>query len=300
MKPEDRAHEPWRLRDAQKLFYDLVTAPTGVAAGLAERGLGVADLETLVRGDQRLSAVERLDVYANMYFYRILDVLRDEYPRVVVAVGEVAFHDLVTDYLLAHRPQHPSLRAAGARLPAYLEAHPLGSAWPWLPGLALLERTHRELFDGVDAPTLTSDTLQKLALEEFVGLFVRLIPTHALIDFPFALSAIWESLAAGDRTGTEPESGRESLLVWRQGMEVRHRVVDDAGEAAMLALAAGGATMGELCEKMITHDPALDEGDAGADGGAARAFQILARWVDDGVLTRAADLTTEGGRGDRP
>lgn len=286
MKPEDRAQRPWRLREVQKLFYDLATAPTGVAAGLAERGLGAADLETLVRGDQRLSAVERLDVYANMYFYRILDVLRDEYPRVVVAVGEVAFHDLVTDYLLAHRPRHPSLRAAGAWLPGYLQAHPLGSAWPWLPGLALLERTHRELFDGADAPVLMADTLRELPPEAFVGLAVRLIPTHALIEVPFALSTIWENLAAGDRA--EPDTRRESLLVWRQGIEVRHRVVDDVGEAAMLALAAGGATMGELCEKMISLGPADQEGDGQAGGNVTRAFQILARWVDDGLLTRVS------------
>ena len=67
----------------------------------------------------------------------------------------------------------------------------------------------------------------------------------------------------------------------------------------MLALAAVGATMGELCEKLIAHDPVDQEDSAQAGGGAARAFQILARWVDDGLLTLAADTTSDGRKGDR-
>ena len=91
-------------------LYDLITAPEGVGKRLAELGRPPADLERTVRPNARLSAVERLDLYANMYFHRLHDVLRDEHPRVHAIAGDVAFHDFVTDYLLAHRPSHPSLR----------------------------------------------------------------------------------------------------------------------------------------------------------------------------------------------
>ena len=74
--------------------------------------------------DAKLSAVDRLDVYANMYFFRMLDVLRDDYAKVVAVVGDDAFHNLVTDYLVACRPAHPSLREVGARLPGFLARHP--------------------------------------------------------------------------------------------------------------------------------------------------------------------------------
>lgn len=269
------------LRDVQALFYDLVTAPEGVASGLMARGQSGRELEAVIRGDQRMSAVERLDIYANMYFYRILEVLREEYPRVVAAVGDAAFHDLITDYLLVHRPRNPSLREAGARLPPYLARHPLGIARPWLSQLAHLERTHRELFDGADVVPLTLVELQTLPPDAFATLAVRLCPTHAVLDSAYALSAIWNARLSEP---VEPEAQGELLLVWRANFEVRHRVVDDAREAAMLSLAARGATMGELCEAMIVPLP-VEAGDS-----AGRAFQILARWVDDGLLMRAADI----------
>jgi len=283
VEPRNLRTMPATLRDVQALFYDLVTAPEGVAPGLIARGQSGRDLEAVIRGDQRMSAVERLDVYANMYFYRILDVLREEYPRVLALVGDAAFHDLVTDYLLVHRPRNPSLREAGALLPPYLARHALGVARPWLPQLAHLERTHRELFDDADDELLSLDALQSLSPDAFATLAVRLCPTHAVLDSAYSLSGIWTACLSEP---VEPEARGELLLVWRANFEVRHRVIDDAGEAAMLSLAAGGATMSELCEAMTARLP-IEAGDL-----AGRAFQILARWVDDGLLMRAADIKT--------
>src|SRR4029077_19404566 len=98
-----------------------------------------ARIEAAIVGDERASAIERLDVYANMYFFRILDALRGDYPKVLAVVGDDAFHNLATDYLQAHPSRHPSLRFVGAALPAFLRGHALAGPRPWLPGLAPLE-----------------------------------------------------------------------------------------------------------------------------------------------------------------
>ena len=69
------------LAALQKLFHGLATAPEGVEPGLAQLGLTASDLSAVIAGDERLSAIERLDIYANMYFFRLLDVLRDDFPK---------------------------------------------------------------------------------------------------------------------------------------------------------------------------------------------------------------------------
>jgi len=290
---------PPSLREVQALLYELITAPAGVGPGLAARGVGPAALEALVIGDDRLSAVERLDIYANMYFFRILDVLRGELPRVRAALGDDGFHDLITDYLLAVRPAHPSLREVGAGLPGYLGQHAAGLERPWLVPLARLERAHRELFDGPDAVALTAEDVRALGPDAFVALPVALAPCHVILEHPYALGPVWEALEAGQVVTPAPEA--ETLIVWRQGLAVRHRTVDDAAERAMLtALARERATLGALCELFVAAAPA-DAAGAGQDGradadGAAEAataklavaaFQVLARWLDDGLLVAA-------------
>ncbi len=283
------------LSETQALLYELITAPRGVGFGLGARGLTEEDLGAVVRGDVRLSAVDRVDIYANMYFYRILDVLREEYPRTLAVVGEAAFHDLVTDYLLAHRPAHPSLREVGLALPSFLAAQASSLGMPWLFELARLERAHLELFDGPDAHPLTILDLRSVADDptELAALAVQLVPSHVLITNAFTLSPVWQF--SETRSGPPPSPGfpslrPEVLLVWRQGMVVRHRAVTDAAEALALEHAAGGTTIGALCEALAAPVSAAEEG---AD--ATRAFQRLAAWTDDGLLRRAEGPTAKIG-----
>ena len=70
---------PPDLARAQCIFWDLITAPTGVepgAADLVRSGkLDAADLSFLIRGDERLGPADRLNIYADMYFYRLRDSL---------------------------------------------------------------------------------------------------------------------------------------------------------------------------------------------------------------------------------
>jgi hypothetical protein len=286
---------PPRLRDLQRLFYELITAPTGVGPALADRGLTPGALEAVVVGDAQLSSVARLDVYANMYFFRILDVLRAEYPRVVAALGDDAFHDLLTDHLLVHRPRHPSLREVGARLPDYVASHAVSAGRPWLAEVARLERGHRELFDGLDARPLTFEGLRGLSPGAFAALAVGLIPCHRLLSNRFAVSAAWEALASGPAgVGTAPASlaapRAELVLVWRRDLDVRHRVIEDGAEAAMLAQASAGSTLASLCEAFASVRSTGTAPELEAASIAAEAFQTLARWVDDGLLAELTEL----------
>ena len=70
-----------RLGDLQSLLYRLITAPSGVEEGLAaEKTLPPEGLSATVRGNSRMSAVDRVEIYANMYFYRLLEVIKEDFP----------------------------------------------------------------------------------------------------------------------------------------------------------------------------------------------------------------------------
>jgi hypothetical protein len=263
-----------KLADVEARFHDLVTAPESVAATLAARGPGaLGEIEAIVVGDEGLSAVERLDIYANMYFFRIRDVLRDEYAKTAARVGDDAFHDLVTDYLVACPPNHPSLREAGARLPGFLAAHALGASRPWLAELARLERTRLELHDGPDATPLSEEALRRVPADELGALPLRLIPCHALLDARFAVAALWrEEKPVSD----PPVQKSETLLVWRSELEVHHRPVDAEETGWLRRLGGAGLRFEAMCEGLAETMPEADA--------AGRAVALLGRFVADGLL----------------
>ena len=273
-KPE-RAPAPAALSALQDRFYGLVTAPESVAATLAARGETPDALQGFVVGDDRLSGAERLDIYANMYFFRILDVLRDAYPKVVAAVGDAAFHNLITEYLVACPPAHFSIANSGDRLPLFLERHALREEKPWLPELAALERQYVVLFDGADATALSVERLRSLPPEQIATLPLALVPCHAVLAQTFAIADLWTRLEAGAEPG-DVGAVPQALLVWRQDVTVYHRRLDD-DEAPLLRLAQQGTTVAALCDVVGASGEDVNQA-------AQRVFALLYRWVEDGLL----------------
>jgi hypothetical protein len=208
-----------------------------------------------------------------MYFARLRDVLRDEFPRCVAVLGAAAFHELVADYLLACPPSHPSLRELGARLPAFLAEHPVAADRPWAAELARLERTRLEFFDGPDAETLTIESLRVRPSERFAALRLGLVPCHALLAPRFDVAALWR---ADDPSRVVPQPASAALLVWRRELEVLHRAADGEEAAWLRRLAAGDVSFEALCAGLA---PNRSDEEA-----AARAFGLVGRWATDGLL----------------
>jgi hypothetical protein len=263
------------LRAVEERFYRLVTAPEGVERGLEHAGLQPSDLEQMIDGDERLDATARLDIYADMYFYRILDVLRDDYPKLLAAVGDTELHNLVTDYLVVCPPRHPSIGHAGARLPALVAEHRLQAERPWLAELALLEWRRVEVFDAADADALTLERLRATPPDQIATLAIKLVPAHAVVHTSYAVDELWRSLDRGEPPSA-PSRAPRTILVWRQGVALVHHRALDATELQVLDLLRAGAPFGLVCERLADGRSLEDA--------AQLAFALLVRLAQDGAL----------------
>jgi hypothetical protein len=243
-----------KLADVEARFYELVTARQSVAATVAARGPSARiDVEEMVMGDPRLPAIARLEIYADMYFVRIHDVLAEEYAKTAALIGAAGFHGLVLDYLDECRPDHPSMREVGARLPAFLAVR-------------------LEMVDSADAETLTLEALRALPPEQFPSLRLPLVPSHTLFATRFDVVSLWRS----DDPATVPEPSPTALVIWRRELEVLHRAVDGEEADWLRRLERSDVTFEELCA-------GLGRGRTD-EAAAARAFELVGRWANDGLL----------------
>ena len=221
-----------------------------------------------------LDAVQRLDIYANMYFFRLLDVLRDDYPATPALLGDVSFHNLVTDYLLAHPPAHFSIREAGRGLPEVLDGHAVRSLHPCAGDLARFERALNDAFDAADADPLTAADLSALPAERWPELRFTLHPSfHPVVSE-------WPVQEVRDRTDrqeavVDPEPRATRLGVWREGLVVRHRELS-AVELSAVDAVQSGASFAAVC---ATAAELTGDTDAATYVAAA-----LGRWVAQGWI----------------
>ena len=274
------------LSTIQRRLRELIIAPSGVGAALEELGEPAArSLEATVRGDAKLSAVERLEVYANAYFYRIRDCLEDDFGALHAVLGERRFHNLATSYLIAFPPRHPSLRFAGERLPDFVRDHPAAASFRddprWLGDLARLEWAIVQAFDAADAEILSRDELGAIDPSRWVDLRFSFQPALERLDLDFPIHRVrrsWDddrSIEAAISGLESLEPGFHPLLVWRTDERVSYRGLEPI-EAAGLGIALAGETFGSLCEHL-----ASEVGDGEAPN---RAAALLARWQADGLI----------------
>jgi hypothetical protein len=267
-----------RLSDLQGLLYRLITAPEGVAQGLAaERRLPAGGISSIIRGDDRLTAQERVGIYADMYFYRLLAVLKEDYRGVLKVIGATGFHNLVTGYLFAHPPTYPSVSEAGRNLARYIRRDPIRRRFPFLADLAALERALVDSFVAADAAALDSSALRIVKPKAWPRMRLRTHPATLIVGFDWTVAPLLRAVEE-DRDWKTPVRRRSAVLVWRKNASVFYRELESA-EWAALEGARRGSSFAAICTAALAE--------LGGDDEVASINRMLERWLADGILVGA-------------
>jgi hypothetical protein len=252
------------LRDVQLRFF-------GAVAG---GGTVDAELGAVVCGQGELDAAARIAIYADMYRARLLDVLREDFPRVRAVLGDEAFSGAASRYLARHPSVHPSVRHLGARFADHLAVEPGPSRF--VADLARLEWARVEVFDAADAEPLRLTDLHAIAPEEWPRLTLRPIAACRVVTAGWPVHMIW---AAAASPGGEAEwpAAPATVRVWREGWSVSHAAMGVSEITAFRAIEQG-ASFAEVCAAVA--------GGRDADAVAREVGALLLRWLEDGLLVR--------------
>lgn len=82
---------------------------------------GAEQIESIVTRGSRQTSLERVTVYANAYYARLMQCLRELFPAARAAVGDEAFDDFALGYLQAWPPRSYTLGRLADHFVEYLE-----------------------------------------------------------------------------------------------------------------------------------------------------------------------------------
>lgn len=260
------------LRELQSRFFrSITTAP----AKAQEKGFDPALLQ-FIQPSGQLGAEQRLDIYARMYDARLLEVLQEDFPRVMALVGHERFCDVARAYLRPYLSIHPSLRHLGRRLPQFLDqaATPLDLP-PFLADLARLEWTRQEVFDAPDVEPLQLVHLQTIPAEAWPDVQFHLISACDTVHSEWPVHEIWAA-AEDPPVPFSWHPAKTVVRVWRQKFAVYHTSMDAVEQHAFDAIRAG-VPFAAACAGLESFFPTEEE--------AAEAMgRLLLRWIEDGLL----------------
>jgi hypothetical protein len=291
------------LEQIQRWMQSVITHKGGVEEALASpearQHLDVAfeDLEGVIRRSRSLSGAERLEIYVDAYYARLMECLDGEFAATRHVVGDELFAALAFGYLQSYPSQSYTLGQLGANFPRYLAESRLHAAaasddapasWPdFVIELATFERSLYEVFDGQGTErggTLQAADLAQIPPAAWNEMRLVAAPCLRVQRFDHPVHEYWTAWK-DERQPAVCQPRATHLAIHRRDYVVEHSELS-AGESALLAEIIGGASLAQAIAG------ALASREAGTDLLESRLGEAFARWAGDGFFV-GVDSTTD-------
>jgi hypothetical protein len=260
------------LGELQSWLVAVTTDTAGVSAGIQRAGrlhpVGaseLSDVERVVTPGPKLSALQRLAIYNDGYFARLVECLADDYPALRYALGDAEFERVARASIAARPSRSPSLNAYGSGMPAFLRA--LTADWaPFVAELSELEWSLVTAIHAESAPALAPDALARIRPEDWSRVRLSPSPSLALHDFAYPVDAFYQAFR-DDGEPDWPSAEPSAVAVHRSGFSVYRLDLDPASRCLLGDLVNGvtlGAALAHLERQLTASELASAHGKLGA------------------------------------
>lgn len=297
--PDPQSTAGASLEQIQRWMQSVITHPGGVAGGAASDAarahLDVApeNLHQVILPSDRLTSDQRLEIYVDAYYARLLECLDCEFAVTREALGAELFAGIAFGYLQQCPSQSYTLHQLGARFPGFLAETRLHErelpadapgTWPeFIVELATFERAMGEVYDGPGIErggALDPESLSQIDAADWENVRLVLAPCVRLCQFEHPVHEVW----AAAKDGAMPEACAARSC--RVMIHRRHYVVErhelSAGQFALIEALADGCSLAESIGR------GLRETGLPTDDSARLLHAWFADWMRLGIFVEIA------------
>ena len=245
--------------------------------------LSQSDSNAWISAEGRATTEMQLSIYQHAYQARLIEVLTNDYPTLLIAIGEEYFMQLATNYIHSHPSKFFSLRDFGAAFANFIarliQQKTTWQEMPWLYELATFEWRLGQTFDAADDPIFTIQDMATVAPEALPELTFKLHSSVQRLDFEWNVVEIWQALTAEIPTEVTAIKGSSSAwLIWRENLSTRFRSMETDEQVAFATLTQGGS-FADICESMTNI---INE-----DKIPMHAATLLKSWISQSLISEA-------------
>jgi hypothetical protein len=260
--------KPKRLGEVQRLMSRVLMRPLTRQEGMQREWVddtGMAEVaNTFIKPNDRLSSFDRLQIYNQQYWWRLLSCFGDDFPGLRAVIGERKFDRLAVAYLEAHGSTCWSLRDLGQHLETFLAKHPklASPRFALARDMVRVEWAKITAFDTAELPPIDP---QQIARQQPERLRFRIQPFVALLELRYPVDhllkrlresnvetgSVSNAVSASRRHARKTLSARASrtpiyLAVHRVDFSVYYKRLDPEAFILLQAL-RDGATLADAC-----------------------------------------------------
>lgn len=224
----------------------------------------------------------QLSIYTHAYHSRLIEVLENDYPAIMNAIGEDRFNQLAYDYIETHPSHYFSLRDFGRKLPVFIadlvQKQKDYQGMHWLYELSLFEWTLGDAFDAADDRLFSEQDMAAIPAEDWPELEFVIHPSVQRLDLEWNITEMWLALTTDEplQINALHDTSSSPWLIWREQLITRFRSMETDEQLALDALREG-KNFNQICETLTSlmseHEIPM------------RAATLLKGWITQGLIS---------------
>jgi len=176
----------------------------------------------------RADPVTQLSIYSYAYQSRLKEVLGNDFPAMLMAIGDDDFYQLAEDYIEAHPSHYFSLRDFGKQMPGFIlnliQNNESYKNNHWLYELSLFEWTLGQTFDAADTPLCSEHDMATVPPEAWPDLKFEIHPSVQRLNLVWNTPEMWQALTSDNPSQVSAQSETMTpWLFWRENLLTRYR-----------------------------------------------------------------------------
>lgn len=235
-----------------------------------------------INAGARETASALFAIYRHAYAARLVEVLQANFDKTWGLLGDEGFDSAARAYIASAPSTFRNARWYGRGFAGFLTRY--HNQTPAVAEVAAMDWAIAAAFDAPDAPACGVEAMAAFHPQEWPELRFTLHPAVHRLSASTPAAAIYQALTAGDAPVSLEPVPPHGVLVWRDGLTVRYRALDEAEDLALASLAAG-CSFATICEALA--------GCIGPDTAGSHAATLLRLWLESGMIS-SVSAATEG------
>jgi hypothetical protein len=265
-----------RLATLERWMQAVVMHPDGAAAGVRSKtaklliGNTARDLGAIVLPSKQLTSVERLEIYAYMYYARLVEVMQGEYPTTRQILGSHAFAAACRRFVARNPSRTRTLNSLSAKFPDFLaKTLPKTNRNGLAVDVARIERAMEDVFDAPRAEPMTAAQFAALGADASGKARLKVTPALRMLKLRYPANDYMTAVRRGEKPRI-PRPRATTAIVFRRGFQVFRRDQEPEQWKLLASLVAG--------KPLAT---AVRASVRGGGASAERVAKRLGRWFEE-------------------
>ncbi len=220
-----------------------------------------------------LNHAERIHVYANGYYVRLMDVLSADFPLIKWILGDEAFNLLSREFIKVHPSSEYNINSIGKHFSTFLQRHPQHPAHPFLQQLSEYEwNLNQSQFLPHQNP-MDFSSLKSIGVEQWADAKFEFQPNLILMESGYTFDQLHRAFRDKQPFTNELIAKKPSFFIFYQKENRSYSTSLEKMEYETLSLLMKDTSLGDVLDAI------------GSDEMVQSVFSWFQKWNEKELIT---------------